>query len=265
MYRGIYGKDAETAEKRRVRDMTCQRCGSVIPEDSKFCQICGSSLEPVPYPQEQEEMMEGPVPVGYGYPGAAMADEGQFPVEMPVPPVPDRKRKLPVVALVFLIVLPVLLVSSLAFNVLQYVQNGQLSETVEHQETTIQRQDSQISAQADEIAELAVTSGYYDTICQELGSTKAGYGSANFRTNEGIVVVRRSQTNRKITLITSWSGSGTVYTDHSGDAAELVFDENSWSSSTTLTVKPDHVGVTAVTFSNSRDSNTFKVLIIVTE
>lgn len=47
--------------------------------------------------------------------------------------------------------------------------------------------------------------------------------------------------------------------------AFIEFDEETWYSTTTLTVDPSYEGVTVATFSNTENSQTFKVLIIVTD
>ena len=70
---------------------------------------------------------------------------------------------------------------------------------------------------------------------------------------------------RSFTLTAHWSAGGTVETTYSGSSALVSFDEDSWYSSTGITITPMRKGITAVTFSNSVDSNTFKVLIIVTD
>ena len=45
----------------------------------------------------------------------------------------------------------------------------------------------------------------------------------------------------------------------------LEFDQNSWKTSTTMTLKPQQEGYTVATFSNNVDSKTFSILIIVTD
>ena len=78
-------------------------------------------------------------------------------------------------------------------------------------------------------------------------------------------MVGTGEKNRKLTLTTEWSGSGTVSWECSSDAASISFDEDSWSSSVGITIVPQRAGVTVVTFSNDMGAGTFKVLIIVTD
>lgn len=249
--------------------MTCQKCGSVLPDDSKFCQVCGTRLEDVPLFEVAQEAAAAPAG------GAAEweeNDQAQVPVGVPVAPVESKKRGVPVAAKVFLIILPVLLVVSLAVNVAQLVRGAGAAQLVADQQDTIQRQESEIYDQDRQIAdltgkvyELGITSGYYEQICDVLSSGKIGYAANNFRTSESVIVVSKNQTNRKITLTAYWSNGGTVSTDYSGSSAYLSYDANEWNTSTTLTIEPQFEGLTTVTFSNNRDSDTFKILIIVTE
>ena len=77
-------------------------------------------------------------------------------------------------------------------------------------------------------------------------------------------MVDKSETNRKFTLTANWTNGGTVSVDYSGLSAFVSFDNDSWTTSTKMTIEPWREGVTAVTFSNNVDSKTFKVIIIVT-
>ena len=92
-----------------------------------------------------------------------------------------------------------------------------------------------------------------------------GAASSSFKVDDSVIVVRKNETGRKITLTTTYDGGGSISVDYSSYAATLDFDEDSWYSTTTLTVDPSYVGVTVATFSNTANSQTFKVLIIVTD
>lgn len=78
-------------------------------------------------------------------------------------------------------------------------------------------------------------------------------------------MVNINERNRKFTLTANWSTGGTVSVGYSGKAAAVFFDNDSWTTSTEMTIFPLQEGVTAVTFINDVDSKTFKVLIIVTK
>lgn len=171
-----------------------------------------------------------------------------------------------------IVLLSVLLIGSIGLNVMQYLQGQEASETVAAQTTQIEElekevstQKSTISSQKSQIADLEEKSGYFDTICKELSTGNIGYAASNFKASESVIVVDKNETNRKFTLTANWTNGGTVSTDYSGYSAWVNFDNDSWTTSTKMTIEPWQEGVTAVTFSNDVDSKTFKILIIVTE
>ena len=171
-----------------------------------------------------------------------------------------------------IVLLSVLLIGSIGLNVMQYLQGQEASETVAAQTTQIEElekevstQKSTISSQKSQIADLEEKGGYFDTICKELSTGNIGYAASNFKASESVIVVDKNETNRKFTLTANWTNGGTVSTDYSGYSAWVNFDNDSWTTSTKMTIEPWQEGVTAVTFSNDVDSKTFKILIIVTE
>lgn len=171
-----------------------------------------------------------------------------------------------------IVLLSVLLIGSIGLNVMQYLQGQEASETVAVQTTQIEElekevstQKSTISSQKSQIADLEEKGGYFDTICKELSTGNIGYAASNFKASESVIVVDKNETNRKFTLTANWTNGGTVSTDYSGYSAWVNFDNDSWTTSTKMTIEPWQEGVTAVTFSNDVDSKTFKILIIVTE
>lgn len=171
-----------------------------------------------------------------------------------------------------IVLLSVLLIGSIGLNVMQYLQGQEASETVAAQTTQIEElekevstQKSTISSQKSQIADLEEKGGYFDTICKELSTGNIGYAASNFKASESVIVVDKNETNRKFTLTANWTNGGTVSTDYSGYSAWVNFDNDSWTTSTKMTIEPWQEGVTAVTFSNDVDSKTFKILIIVTK
>lgn len=176
------------------------------------------------------------------------------------------------------IVVAILFVLSIGLNVAQYIQGKdttetlasqaakieELEKTIASQKDTISSQEGAISSLKSTIALLEKKSSYFDTVCKELSSGNIGYAASNFRASESVIVVDKNETNRKFTLTANWTSGGTVSVAYSDYAAIVSFDNNSWTTSTKMTIEPWHEGVTAVTFSNDVDSKTFKVLIIVT-
>ena len=125
--------------------------------------------------------------------------------------------------------------------------------------------DDEIAGLNEGIKSLEIKAEYYDEICKELSTGNIGYAADNFCASEDVIVLNKYETGRSFTLTAHWSAGGTVETTYSGSSALVSFDEDSWYSSTGITITPMRKGITAVTFSNSVDSNTFKVLIIVTD
>lgn len=91
-----------------------------------------------------------------------------------------------------------------------------------------------------------------------------GYADYNFHSNTGVIVLSKYGFPKKIALTAYWASGGTVDIDNSDEAvADIVFDKDSWTKSTSLTITPRSRGVSVVDFSNSVDNSTFSVIIIV--
>ncbi len=174
-------------------------------------------------------------------------------------------------------ILPILCLSlalaiAIGLNVTQLVAHQNDQEKLADLEQTVSKQKTTINKQSKNIAKLQKNSETYeekaedfDKICRELQTGNLGYASSNFHVDESVIVVSKSQKNRKFTLTANWTNGGTVDLDYSGLCAEVDFDKNSWTTSTQMTITPYYEGVTAVTFSNDVDSRTFKMIIIVTD
>lgn len=155
-----------------------------------------------------------------------------------------------------ILILSAVILTSVIINIVQFVEIGDLTDTVESQTSTISSQKSKIDL-------LDKKSDYYDTICRELSYGNVGYASNNFRVSEGVILIDKDEKDRKFTLTTSWSGSGKVSVSYSGYSAKVSFDNESWNNSTKMTVEPKMAGITVVKFSNDVNSQTFKMIIIV--
>lgn len=234
--------------------------------------------EPKPAGEEKPDEVRGNTPTGESDapPAGVPAENGGAQAPSPAA---ARRQPSGAATRIPLIVCAVLLVISLAANVWLYMQGSSHSGTISSQQEeisaleadvaelqeSVMRKEEQIASQRSTISSLQAKADNFDAVCSELKAGGLGYGSDIFKTDKGVAVVGTGEKNRKLTLTTGWSGSGTVSWECSSDAASISFDEDSWSSSVGITIVPQRAGVTVVTFSNDMGAGTFKVLIIVTD
>lgn len=147
----------------------------------------------------------------------------------------------------------------------QLAQINAFQEKISDLETTINKQNNTINSQKKTIANLKPKADNYDDICSSLKYGNIGFAANNFKSNESVIVVRKNEKDRKFTLTANWPSYGYVDVSYSSYAATVSFDKDSWSTSTKMTVNPHSVGATVVTFSNTINNDTFKILIIVTD
>ena len=187
---------------------------------------------------------------------------------------PKRKNKHAAV-----VALAVLLFVSLVFNAYQFgvnIQNQKNVTTLDEQlidakktilnkTKTIAKLEEEVSEQKSKISSMEFGNRSYNGIIQNMRFGNAGYAANNFYATDSVIVVSQNETDRKFRLYASWSNGGTVEVDYSSSCAWVSFDDDEWYSWTDMTVHPSTKGVTVATFSNSVNSDTFKVLIIVTD
>ncbi len=147
------------------------------------------------------------------------------------------------------------------------IQISNKDKELREKDSKIKTQSTSITNLENEVSKLKTKADSFDEVCDAVKAGNLGYASSNFQTTESIVVVKKSQTNRKITLTANWSGGGTVEMSYSKSypSAWIDFDNDSWYTSTTMTIDPNYAGVTVVTFSNDVDSKQFSIIIIVTD
>lgn len=257
-----------------VKYLVCPHCNSKLPVDSDFCQYCGKKITT---------------------PDSATVDEVVLPVKGTPKVAPSHSDTLPASnrsntnvttrtgkgrILISLILIVGIL--SIALNVFQYVSYKNTISTVEEQLETadstiealekevasqkrsVELKQKSIDAQKQKITALEKKANNFDAIVSGMQFGNTGYAASNFFASDSVIVVRKNETNRKFKLTANWSSGGTVYVDYSSNAAVVSFDNDEWSTSTQMSVHPLTEGVTIATFSNSVNSKTFKVLIIVT-
>ncbi len=282
--------------------MRCYNCGQLLPDDSEFCQYCGKKIETeISIPKnaveevavdEATETAEIDLPdLGNSTPENAWNTIAKIQTEETVKNLNENKKEKRAKRrfckfcggqidtqtkkcigcgkqyfkgikvnkfLIIVLTLSILILTSVILNIVQFIKADELTETIASQNSTI-------SSQKNKIDLLDEKSGYYDTISKELSYGNVGYASNNFRVSEGIILVDKNEKSRKFTLTTSWGGGGNISVSYSGYSAKVSFDNDSRNNSTKMTVEPRYEGVTVVKFSNDVNSQTFKMIIIVTD
>lgn len=158
----------------------------------------------------------------------------------------------------FVAIFTVILLALAGLNIFQYISYNRANSIIDDLEKQAKTNDAKIAALENKAA-------YYDDICDFLNNGNIGYAADNFNTDKSVILVKKSDTSMKVTLTAYWGDGGTVSASSSSSSADVVFDDDSWDETTTLTVEPHTEGVSIITFSNDVDSDTFNILIIVTE
>lgn len=194
----------------------------------------------------------------------------QPPKPQPAPAAPAKPRKAlrgaPVWSWVVICVLS-LSCCVLAFTTFSAHQHiGELEREVESKASlvsSIRKWNDSLTAKADKYQAKA---SYFDSLCRALSGGNLGYASSSFRASKSVFFLNTDSDPEEFTLTTTYSGGGTVNLDASPySVAHIVFNEDTWYNSTTLTVYPIEPGVATFTFSNTVNSQTFKVVVVVTE
>lgn len=104
---------------------------------------------------------------------------------------------------------------------------------------------------------------YYDQLYTEFSSGNIGYASDTYYADEGIVYMSSYETERTIT-ITAQKYNTTLFWRRTLGNAEM--DWNDWIGSTTsVTITSNGTGVSSFTFTNDKDSDTFKIIVVVAD
>lgn len=114
------------------------------------------------------------------------------------------------------------------------------------------------------ISELSVTDGYYQQIIETCGKGNVGWASPDFRLSEGVICLQRGASDT-VTLYTNISG--TVYHQNSNSSVgSIAFQQHSWKDSVILNVTAGNTsGTSVITFTNSKNTDELRLIIIVTD
>ena len=177
--------------------------------------------------------------------------------------------KIPAKKSFLILMLGFALLGSVGLNVGQYILSkstiASLEKTISNQKSTLASRQNVIGQKSKEIDGLESELNMYKSDFKLMTQGNVGYASSNFKADKSVIVLSKGET-KKFTLTANWSNGGTVSVDYSHRLVAFVsFDNDSWYTSTKMTVDPVRTGSTVVTFSNNVNSQTFKILIIVTE
>lgn len=131
---------------------------------------------------------------------------------------------------------------------------------LEDENNSLEQQISDLSA---ENSNLLSQVADYNELYTELSSGNIGYASDTYYSHEGIVFMSSSETKKTITIVAS---KGTTYSKQRtlGNAI-MEWNEDSWHGATSVTVTPNGKGISSFTFTNEKDSDTFKIIVVVTD
>ena len=272
--------------------MKCKNCGLSLPDDSVFCQYCGTNIEKSIPDTVQSEYCKSGLKSEKTSNNAVTDSVEQETNDINYNENSEKhdnkiitandskistkkndsfdKNDLKVHFSVKNLIITILsIVSAVAIGLYIYQFNVLSSQknTISSQSSDILSKNNTIKSLRDQVANYEKKADMYDRLISALNKSSLGYASNNFHSSESVIIVSKNQKNRKFTLTANWSngGSVTAHPQTFSPAAEVSFDNDNWNTSTSMTVKPIHEGVTTVKFSNDVDNRTFDVVIVVTE
>lgn len=204
--------------------------------------------------------------------GATFTIQPPKPHPAPEAPVKSHKalRGTPVWSLVVIGVLS-LSCCALSFTTFSAHQHiGELEREVESKDSLVSSLRKWNDSLTEKANKYQVKASYFDDLRQALSGGNLGYASSNFHASKSVFFLYAGSDPEEFTLTAHWSGGGTVSTDYrvyssSSSVAYVDFNEDTWRTSTAMTIYPLDEGVLSVTFSNSVNSQTFKIVVVVTE
>ncbi len=197
--------------------------------------------------------------------------------EPPYDPESDAPKKSKAKSIVLIVVASVLILALLALNAYQYfVLSGDTKDELRSTEKELKS----VSAELDELeAEYAALEDEYDELLESAGvdsenfqkllayaeGNVLGYGSSHFYAHDSVIVMTADDYDY-FTITCSYSSDVTVYIEdiRGSDIVSAKFDGDWNGDDTDIRVDSfDESGVALITFTNSLNSDSFSVLVIV--
>lgn len=204
----------------------CPKCQIEIPNDSDFCQYCGSALI-----------------------GDIAVEEDSY------ASIKGKTHKHNKILVILLAVLNVVFAGLL---IVQNMENEKLLKEIDVLTTNTTKLQNDKN-------ELMRNVNYYNKITSAARYDSIGYAKYNFHCDTGLVIMNSTEITKKVTLTAYWSEGGTVETSNSDyNVAEVDFDKDSWTRSTQLTITRHSKGVAIIEFSNDVDDSRFSLIVIAT-
>lgn len=220
----------------------CHKCGNLILTDSEFCQYCGAPLQHS-IPSNFDKIRKDFSNDQYSSSSAA-PNKGPSVTKSPsilpdrvgslAPTIKKPEKKNSLLKPVFTILLVVVIVLA-GLNIYQFFRTKTIISN-------------------------------YDTVVSAIHNNNYGYAADYFHVDQGIIVLEAGE-SKELLLTAAFGGPVRVDTvvDYY-DIASVMFNEPNWEGdNTTITVKSQKgtSGMARITFTNSVDSSSFQVLVIV--
>lgn len=270
----------------------CPNCGTSFSDSHLFCSECGASLAdapPSPAPAPDSPTVQ--IPAVQPPPSAPAAD--------PPPAAPAKKSRAPVVAIALLAVFAILAAACAGFAGYKALQFKKDYEQGQSQLRAAQEESSDIQAKLDKLqldydkmsdelddstsqledarSQLADVSGQLSDGSSQLDELRDeldnlvdlldygyGFASRNYFASKGVVVLRQYG-SETVSIYEDYAGSNT-YTYHTPNSGVSCSWNGAFTNgTTTITITGNAPGYYPVSFTNDLNSESFEILVIVTE
>ena len=228
--------------------MKCKKCGSEIAEGSVFCQNCGEKVKTeAPTPEKPTEA-KAPSPVTPNVPKPAT----------PVTPTPvtsnapSKKKSSPVIFILIGLIV-VLVISNFVF-LLGSLRGGNnpIISGSKNNDVVICDTSSKIKADL------------FDEMTSFMISNNAGKASSKFYASDKVIIVDRNTFDRSFTATMKYYKPARMYWEYD-DTYATVTTKKFKGFKAKMMITPKMPGAFYVRFTNSKNNQEFKVLVIITE